>query len=115
MADLGGLGAISSVRDWLGTHPSKNHFGRNSAPPESFLAHQNRVRVAQLSNISPFDGSDSCGRNLRFTGFWGSGGLREISRLPGARSTGKVDFLSFSPGNRDLLVFVGSGPVFSSG
>ena len=45
-----------------------------------------------------FDGSASCGRNARLTGFGGSGGLAEISRPPRARkcnNSTKMDFPGF--------------------
>ena len=83
----GAWGPFSSVGDrfcLLGTQPTKNGFGRNSKPPGSFrevFGSSEPRRVTQLSY------SDSVGwfypifsRDSRCTGFWGSGGLREISR-----------------------------------
>ena len=104
----GGLGAVSSVGYRfcrLGTEPTKNHFGRTSAPPASFgkfgifLAHRNRVCVAQIScsdDVGWFHPSFS--RYSLFTGFCRGLGefLGEISRPPGARNGPKMPKNVFS-------------------
>ena len=79
------------------TPPIEHFFGRNSVPPGSFREIFGSSELGEhFCTTATSDGSASCGRNSRFTGFMGSGGLREITRPRPGPETGqkrqKVDF-----------------------